>query len=281
MIRFLLGGLILAVAGLAAPAGDLPTGKDDATPAAMRFEWRSEGPESHCGNQCRNWISAVGAIKDDTARQFEAFAKTHDVRGAALVLDSQGGSVLGALALGRAIRPLNITTTVGKIAVLADGKDGITRVAFKPDGACESMCAFVLLGGVRRYVPAEARIRVHQIWLGNKRTRAAELSYSAEELVLVQRDIGRLAQYTIEMGGGIELIETSLRIPPWEPLYALSADEMRRMQLTTVDRLFDAEPVRERSASAAAPADAAITPVQPAQPASLATTSNARIAGAE
>ena len=28
---------------------------------------------------------------------------------------------------------------------------------------------------------------------------------------MVQRDIGRLAQYTIEMGGGVELLEVSLR----------------------------------------------------------------------
>jgi hypothetical protein len=278
VIRFLLGGLILAVAGLAAPAGDLAIGKDDAAPAPMRFEWRSEGPAGNCGDQCRNWISAVGAIKDDTARQFEAFARTHDVRGATLALDSQGGSVLGALALGRAIRTLDITTTVGKTALLSDGKDGLTRVALKPDGACESMCAFVLLGGVRRYVPAEARIRVHQIWLGNKRTRAAELSYSAEELVLVQRDIGRLAQYTIEMGGGIELIETSLRIAPWEPLYSLSAEEMRGMRLSTVDQLFAQAPPRERSASVAAPADVVTAP---AQPASLTAATNSRVAGAE
>ena len=40
--------------------------------------------------------------------------------------------------------------------------------------------------------------------------RAREVTYSADELQLVQRDIGRLALYTIEMGGGIELIETAL-----------------------------------------------------------------------
>ena len=50
---------------------------------------------------------------------------------------------------------------------------------------------------------------------------------------MVQRDIGRLAQYTIEMGGGVELLETALRIPPWEPLYRLSADELLRMKLNT------------------------------------------------
>ena len=107
------------------------------------------------------------------------------------------------------------------------------------NGDCESMCAFVLLAGARRYVPTEAQVLVHQIWLGKKRKHALESSYSAEELNVVQRDIGRLAQYTIEMGGSVELLETALRIPPWEPMYRLSSEEFRRMRLSTANALFD------------------------------------------
>jgi hypothetical protein len=103
------------------------------------------------------------------------------------------------------------------------------------------MCAFLLLAGSHRSVPPQARVLVHQIWLGKKRKQALESSYSAEELNVVQRDIGRLAQYTIEMGGGVELLETALRIPPWEPLYRLSADELQRMKLSTIDTLYKAE----------------------------------------
>jgi hypothetical protein len=88
-------------------------------------------------------------------------------------------------------------------------------------------------------VPPEAHVLVHQIWLGKKRKQALESNYSAEELNIVQRDIGRLVQYTIEMGGSGELLETALRVPPWEPLYRLSADELRRMKLTTADAVFE------------------------------------------
>ena len=95
------------------------------------------------------------------------------------------------------------------------------------------MCAFVLLGGVQRYVPAEARVMVHQIWLGDRRDDPTAASYSAEDLVLVQRDIGRLAQYTVEMGGGIDLLDIALNIPPWEPMHDLTRDESRRMQVAT------------------------------------------------
>jgi hypothetical protein len=60
--------------------------------------------------------------------------------------------------------------------------------------------------------------------------------------VLVERDIGSLARYTIEMGGGIELLEAALRVPPWQPLYQLSRDEVLRVGLNNVDRLFDGPP---------------------------------------
>jgi hypothetical protein len=46
------------------------------------------------------------------------------------------------------------------------------------------------------------------------------------------------------MGGGIELLDAALRVPPWQPLYQLSGDEIRRMGLNNVDHLFGAEPNR-------------------------------------
>ena len=95
------------------------------------------------------------------------------------------------------------------------------------------MCGFVLLGGVHRTVPREARVMVHQIWLGDRRNDPTAANYTAEDLVLVQRDIGRLAKYTIEMGGSIDLLNLALRIPPWEPMHALTPDETRRTRLAT------------------------------------------------
>jgi hypothetical protein len=50
---------------------------------------------------------------------------------------------------------------------------------------------------------------------------------------VVQRDIGRLAQYTVEMGGGIDMLEIALKIPPWEPMRLLSRDELRNMKVLT------------------------------------------------
>jgi hypothetical protein len=102
-----------------------------------------------------------------------------------------------------------------------------------PKADCESMCAFVLLAGVHRTVPPEARVMVHQIWLGDRREDPTAASYSAEDLVLVQRDIGRLAKYTAEMGGKIELLDLALRIPPWEPMHVMTRAEIDRTQLAS------------------------------------------------
>ena len=240
MLR-LLGGAFALACGIAQAVAASPTVPDDSGSAPMRFEWRREGPADVCAPNCRVWISAVGYITADTPREFESFAKDPNVRGAVLVLDSDGGSVLGTLTLGRAIRGLDMITTIGKTTLLPAAAGGDRRATLTPNGNCESMCAFLLLAGSHRYVPPQARVLVHQIWLGKKRKQALESSYSAEELNVVQRDIGRLAQYTIEMGGGVELLETALRIPPWEPLYRLSADELQRMKLSTIDTLYKAE----------------------------------------
>ncbi|MGA8999757.1 MAG: hypothetical protein WCB32_19305 [Pseudolabrys sp.] len=227
--------LLLAIAlALAAPLLLLPAplrASDRTLP--MQFELRAQGPADACGTNCKILISAAGAITADTPHHFLRFAQSHDLAGATLVIDSDGGSVLGAIALGRQIRNLKLATTVGRLVDLpAEGK-GEQRAVLSPTGDCESMCAFVLLGGVQRSVPTSARVMVHQIWLGDRREDPTAANYSAEDLVLVQRDIGRLAQYTAEMGATVDLLDLALRIPPWEPMHALTRNELKRTRLTT------------------------------------------------
>ena len=199
MRRGLRAALALTASVAAASAASAAP-PDDAGGAPMRFEWRHEGPAAACGSGCREWISAIGYITADTPREFETFARDPKVRGAVLVLDSDGGSVLGTLALGRAVRSLDMITTIGRTTPLPPAA-GVRRARLSPNGNCESMCAFLLLAGTRRHVPPQAQVLVHQIWLGKKRKNALQSNYSAEELNIVQRDIGRLAHYTIEMEG--------------------------------------------------------------------------------
>src|SRR5215475_3568213 len=232
MTRLLTIALALATPLLLFPSS-LPAAADRTLP--MHFEVRMQGPADAGAPNCKTLVSASGAITAETARHFLSFAQGRDLSGATLAIDSDGGSVLGAIALGREIRKLKLTTTVGRLVDLpAEGKDG-ARALLSPNADCESMCAFVLLGGVRRLVPSDARVMVHQIWLGDRREDPTAANYSAEDLVLIQRDIGRLAQYTAEMGATADLLDLALRIPPWEPMHALTRAELKRTRLTTIE----------------------------------------------
>jgi hypothetical protein len=204
---------------------------------AMRFELVREGPAESCGKTCRTWVSASGRITPDTARDFQAFARDRDLRGAVVMLDSNGGTVTSGLDLGRAFRRLDMTTSVGKTTRLPG--EGEPRATLSARGTCASMCAFALLGGARRHVPADARVLVHQIWPSSKREDAAAQTYVAENLVSLQRSLGALARYTADMGVDIEIFDLAMRIPPWERMRSLSADELRRMRVRTVENPFD------------------------------------------
>jgi hypothetical protein len=251
---------------LAAPVVLLPaqSGAVDRT-LPMQFDLRHEGPVQRCGSHCRVFVAASGAITAETPRDFEKFAQGRDLSGALVVLDSDGGSVHGAMALGRDIRKLGLDTTVGRVVDASDGGQAMPSAKLSTRADCESMCAFVLLAGVHRTVPDGARVMVHQIWLGDRRNDPTAANYSAEDLVLVQRDIGKLAQYTIEMGASIEVLDLALRIPPWEPMHIMTAEEIRRSHMITAanDKPATAAAAPSPAAKAAPPAPAVTNGLRP------------------
>jgi hypothetical protein len=228
----------------------------------MRFAWVQEGPADKCGDACRSWIAAVGQIVPQTAADFRKFAEGRDVAGATVVLDSPGGAVLASLELGREFRRLGVTTTVGKSVPLSTVPGENPRMTLQTRATCGSMCPFLLLAGVRRHVPPDARVVVHQIWPSASRPDATAATYTARELARVERELGLIARYTIDMGGDIELFETAMRIPPWEALRPLTPEELRRMKLHTADTAFGplaAAPAGSSPKTAAAPATAPAT----------------------
>ncbi len=200
----------------------------------MKFSWIA------CQPNCRGWVSAVGIITADSPKDFDEFARGRQLSGATIVLDSSGGSVNDAITLGRRFRGLGALTTVGTsiVSQVAQGE----RASVLPDAYCESMCVFLLLSGKARYVPPAAHVRVHQIWMGDRADDAKAASYTAQDLMIVERDIGRLAKYTFDMGGAGELLSLALSVPPWEDLHELSAAELRLTNLVTTDAVADVLP---------------------------------------
>jgi hypothetical protein len=200
----------------------------------MQFRWNA------CQPDCKGWVSAVGIVTSDSPRAFEEFARDRQLAGATIVLDSSGGSVNDSIALGRRFRGLGALTTVGA-TVRTQGPHG-ERVSVTPEAYCESMCVFLLLSGKTRYVPPVAHVRVHQIWMGDRADDARAASYTAQDLMIVQRDIGRLTKYTFDMGGTGDLLSLALSVPPWEDLHEMSRGELRLANLVTTDVQADVFP---------------------------------------
>ena len=193
----------------------------------MKFSWIS------CQPNCGGWVSAVGVVTANTPGDFDEFARGRQLRGTTIVLDSSGGSVNDAIALGRRWRNLGALTTVGTGVQTNTTQSAPANRA--PVAYCESMCVFLLLSGNTRYVPETAHVRVHQIWLGDRANNAKAATYSADDLMVVERDIGRLAKYTFDMGGAGDLLSLALNVPPWDDLHELSREELRLTNLVTTD----------------------------------------------
>jgi hypothetical protein len=65
--------------------------------------------------------------------------------------------------------------------------------------------------------------------------------------MIVERDIGRLAKYTFDMGGAGDLLSLSLNVPPWEDLHELSQAELRLTNLVTTDAVAEVLPQTDNS----------------------------------
>src|SRR6476620_5464224 len=210
----------------------------------MRFSWVA------CQPDCRGWVSAVGVVTADSPKDSDDFARGRQLGGVTIVLDSSGGSVNDSIALGRRWRNLGALTTVGISVQQGD------RARVSPEAYCESMCVFLLLSGKARFVPETAHVRVHQIWMGDRADDAKAASYSAQDLMIVERDIGRLAKYTFDMGGAGDLLSLALSVPPWEDLHELDAGELKLTNLVTTNLVADVLP----HVDVAAPAVAELAP---------------------
>jgi hypothetical protein len=224
-----LPGAITALGNSAYAGGTLEERK-----LPMQFRWVP------CQPDCKGWVSAVGIVTAESPRAFDEFARDRQLNGATIVLDSSGGSVNDSIALGRRFRGLGALTTVG-VTVRTRTAQG-ERASVVPEAHCESMCVFLLLSGKTRYVPPSAHVRVHQIWMGDRANDAKAASYTAQDLMIVERDIGRLAKFTFDMGGTGDLLSLALSVPPWEDLHKLSRDELRLTNLVTTDVLADVLP---------------------------------------
>lgn len=231
----------------------------------MRFVVvRSNAPG--CEPTCPEWISAEGTIEAGTPALLKRALKKLGGRKLPVVVDSPGGNVDAALALGRLIRKNKLDIAVGKTrfeGCLPDEKDctdndgkgaGYFGTAYADGSICNSACPLMFSGGVRRVVGQWAFLGVHQITTtyvktklqyrttyrvvnGKKKiigtkvvSRKSAGSYKTYEMSKAVEK--RLAAYLKEMGVGQGVL-TTMKNTPASGIHQLVPENMLRMDLVT------------------------------------------------
>lgn len=136
-------------------------------------------------------------------------ADLRGLRPAVVSLDSPGGSVADALAIGRALRDLGVETR------LQDG------------AVCLSACPYAFVGGATRRMAETARFGVHQHSFGASTLLPAFLAVA--DMQRMQADV---LAHLDAMGIDLRIMGPALATPAQE-IYMLSPDELRAWNVMT------------------------------------------------
>jgi hypothetical protein len=155
-------------------------------------------------------LLATGTITPGSAEVFAAeIAKRGDYV-TTVVLNSPGGSVGDALAMGRLIRERKLATEVeaGKY--------------------CASSCPLVFGGGVERRAGAKAAIGVHQVFT----MAQAAAPTPRDQMSDAQRISARCQRYLAEMGIDLQVWVHAMETPK-DRLFVFTPEELRSFKLVT------------------------------------------------
>src|SRR5258707_7068341 len=224
------------------PAIVRPTETKPSAPQPMPF-FVATGEADACGSGCEAWIAADGKIDLDAAPRLRKLFAKLGRRRLPIFLHSGGGSVLGAIELGRLIRRRNIEGSVARTVPaeccrdrLSDkscemlkrsGKDLISEL--DSNGAmCNSACVLTFSGGAVRSVPPLVRLGVHAIGidLGKTQIRGAAIAAATRAAN------SRIVEFLREMGINKALFDTSNSVPH-ESTRFLQRDELVRFGIDT------------------------------------------------
>ncbi len=122
---------------------------------------------------CLDWISAEGAIDDDSPSRLEKILKGLGQRQLPIIVQSPGGRIEAAMRMGEIIRKRGLSIAVGHTftrqcdlmepACQAKLQNREVDANLSPVGYCLSACPFLLAGGVRRIADNGSWIGVHQM----------------------------------------------------------------------------------------------------------------------
>ncbi len=173
-------------------------------------------------------LMATGTITPGMSETFAAEVAKRGDYIKTVVLNSPGGSVTDALAMGRLIREKKFATEV------ETGK------------YCASSCPLVFAGGVERRAGDKAAIGVHQV----AAIGAAGSGSPRDEMDVAQRISARCQRYLGDMGVNLQVWVHAMETPH-DRLFIFKSDELKSLNMVTTGA-----PVASPTPAASAPASA-------------------------
>ncbi len=166
-------------------------------------------------NNCTFTITVVGEIDptavDQVAKLLEQRREWHGSK--QLVIDSPGGNVRTAMAIGRMLRKERMTLFIRK------------------RGECVSACIMILAGAVKRYWSA-GKVGIHRPYfdplIGSQPLTAEQVRSNYEQM------LQEIRAYLLEMNVSERLADDMLKVDPADVHY-LSYNDLDTYGLTTID----------------------------------------------
>ncbi len=161
-------------------------------------------------------LSVTGTIMPGSSAAFAEAVASYGEYVKTVALNSPGGSVSDALAMGRLIREKGFATSVDAGAL------------------CASSCPLVFAGGTERLAAPNAALAVHQIYAATEAgtSAAGRLAAAGNAMSEAQAVTAEISRYLISMGIDAEVWLRALETPP-DRLSYFSADDLTRLKLAT------------------------------------------------
>ena len=201
------------------------------------------GEANSCGLGCERWIAADGKIDLNAAEHLRKLLAKLGRRRLPIFLHSGGGSVVGAIELGRLIRSRNIEVSVARTIpaectrpqeqenvcerLKRSGHDLVSELDSR-GAMCNSACVLTLSGGARRAVPPWVKLGVHAIGIDRGKTEIPSVAIAAA----TRAANFRIVEYLHDMGINKALFDTSNAVPH-ESTRFLQRDELVRFGIDT------------------------------------------------
>lgn len=216
-----------------------PAQPDPAAKKPMSFRIVTNDPDAPVETQ-RRWVTATGALTPDTPQVFEWFLKGNDITGLTIYFDSAGGSIVGGIRLGDALRKANARVAIGRSTPVGPepkkGEDRLPRHQLLPGrGICYSSCAYTFLGGKQRLIAPNASYGVHMFWPGDQMEGILSRKYAYSEIERAQRISANLAVYMQRVGADATLLQLAAATPPKGSIRRLSPREILQYRVAALD----------------------------------------------